>query len=52
LKEAESLKIDSFDIVDKLVLERIVVKASTSLHLDAQLHDALVETVSSREIKL
>jgi hypothetical protein len=45
LKEAESLKIDSFDTVDKLALNKVILKVDTSLHIDRTV-------VSSREIKL
>ena len=45
LKEAESLKIDSFDTVDKLVLITVILKAGTTLHIDRTV-------VSSKEIKL
>jgi 2'-5' RNA ligase len=45
LKEAESLKIDSFDTVDRLVLNKAIVKAGRSLHIDRSV-------ASSREIKL
>lgn len=45
LKEAESLEIDSFDTVDRLVLNKIILKAGTPLHIDRSV-------VSSKEIKL
>jgi hypothetical protein len=45
LKEAESLKIDSFDTVDRLVLSKEILKVGTSLHIDRTV-------VSSKEIKL
>jgi hypothetical protein len=45
LKEAESLKIDSLNTVDRLVLSKEILKAGTSLHIDRTV-------VSSREIKL
>jgi len=45
LKEAESLKIDSFDTVDRLMLNKVILKVGTSLHIDRSV-------VSSREIKL
>jgi hypothetical protein len=45
LKEAECLKIDSFDTVDRLVLNKVIVKAGRSLHIDRSV-------ASSREIKL
>jgi len=45
LKEAESLKINSFDTVDKLVLNKVILKAGTSLHIDRTV-------VSSTEIRL
>jgi len=44
LKEAESLKIDCFDTVDRLVLNKVIL-VGTPLHLDRTV-------VSSREIKL
>jgi len=45
LKEAESLKIDSFDTVDRLVLTKEILKAGATLHIYRTV-------VSSREIKL
>jgi len=45
LKAAESLKINSFDTVDKLVLNKVILNAGTSLHIDRTV-------VSSKEIKL
>jgi hypothetical protein len=45
LKEAESLKIDSFDTIDKLVLTKEILKTGTALHIDRTV-------VSSKEIKL
>jgi hypothetical protein len=45
LKEAESLKIDSFDTVDRLVLSKEILKTDATLHIDRTV-------VSSREIKL
>jgi len=45
LKEAESLKIDSFDTVDRLVLTKEILKTGTTLHIDRTV-------VSSKEIKL
>jgi hypothetical protein len=45
LKEAESLRIDSLNTVDRLVLSKVILKAGTSLHIDRTV-------VSSREIKL
>jgi len=45
LKEAESLKIDSFDTVDRLVLSKEILKAGATLHIDRTV-------VSSKEIKL
>ena len=44
-KEAESLKIDSLNTVDRLVLSKEILKAGTSLHIDRTV-------VSSREIRL
>jgi hypothetical protein len=52
LKEAKSLNISSFDTVDRLFLDKIIVKVGISLHINAPLNDVLVETVSSKEIKL
>jgi hypothetical protein len=52
LKEAESLKISSFDTVDRLLLKKVIVKTSTSLHTHAPLNDDLTKIVSSKEIKL
>jgi len=45
LKEAESLKIDGFDTVDRLVLTKEILKAGATLHIDRTV-------VSSKEIKL
>jgi hypothetical protein len=45
LKEAESLKIDSFDTVDRLVLTKEILKTGATLHIDRRV-------VSSKEIKL
>jgi hypothetical protein len=45
LKEAESLKIDGFDTVDRLVLTKEILKTGTTLHIDRTV-------VSSKEIKL
>jgi len=45
LKEAESLKIDSFDTVDRLVLNKVILKAGATPHIDRTV-------VSSKEIKL
>jgi len=45
LKEAESLKIDSFDTVDRLVLSKEILKTDATPHIDRTV-------VSSREIKL
>jgi len=45
LKEAESLKIDSFDTVDRLVLTKEILKTGATLHIDRTV-------VSSKEIKL
>jgi hypothetical protein len=52
LKEAESLKIDSFDTVDRLFLKKFTAKAGTSLHTNTPLNDGLTKIVSSKEIKL
>jgi hypothetical protein len=45
LKEAESLKIDSLDIVDRLVVNKVILKTGTSLQIDRSL-------VSTKKIKL
>jgi hypothetical protein len=45
LKEAESLKIDCFDTVDRLVLNKVILKVRTALHIDQTV-------ISSKEIKL
>jgi hypothetical protein len=45
LKEAESLKIDSLNTVDRLVLSKEILKTSKSLHIDRTI-------VNSKEIKL
>ena len=45
LKEAESLKIDSLDTVDRLVINKVILKTGPSLQIDRSL-------VSSKEIKL
>jgi hypothetical protein len=52
LKEAKSLKISSFDTVDRLFLKKIIAKVGASLHTLAPLNDDLTKIVSSREIKL
>jgi hypothetical protein len=52
LKEAESLKISSFDTVDRLTLHRIIVRRGLFPHMKTPSKDALIETVSSREFKL
>lgn len=52
LKEAKSLKIDSFDTVDKLFLRKVIINAGASPHSNAPSKDDLVKTVSSKEIKL
>ena len=52
LREAESLKISSFDTVDRLFLEKIIMKTNTSLHTHAPLNDELTRIVSSKEIKV
>jgi hypothetical protein len=52
LKEAESVKIDCFDTIDRLFLDKIIVKEHTPLHAKTPSNHALVETVSSKEIKL
>jgi 2'-5' RNA ligase len=46
LKEAKSLKIDSFDAVDKLFLRKVIINTSAPSNVD------LVRFVSSKEIKL
>jgi len=45
LKEAKSLKMDGFDTVDRLVLNKEILKVHTSLHTERTV-------ISSREIKL
>jgi len=45
LKEAESLKIDSLDTIDRLVVNKVILKTGPSLQMDRLL-------VSSKEIKL
>jgi hypothetical protein len=45
LKEAESLKIDCFDTVDRLMLNKVILKVGTSLQINRSL-------ISSKEIKL
>jgi hypothetical protein len=52
LKEAKSLKINSFDTVDRLFLDKIKVRVDKSLQANAQSRHNLVKTVSSKEIKL
>lgn len=52
LKEVKSLEINSFDTVDRLFLEKIEVRESKSLQLNAQSRDTVAKTVSSKEIKL
>jgi len=45
LKEAKSLKIGNLNTVDRLILSKVILKASTSLHIDRTV-------VSSEEIRL
>jgi hypothetical protein len=52
LKEAESLKIDSFDTVDRMFLRKVIINVGASVHTHAPLNDVLIKTVSSKEIKL
>jgi 2'-5' RNA ligase len=52
LKEAKSLKIDSFDTVDRLFLRKVIIKVGTSSRMYAPLNDVFIKTVSSKEIKL
>jgi 2'-5' RNA ligase len=52
LKEAKFLKINSFDTVDRLSLDKIKVRVGKSLQANAQSRDNLAKTVSSKEIKL
>jgi hypothetical protein len=52
LKEAKSLKINSFDTVDRLFLEKIRVRVGKSPQANAQSRHDLAKTVSSKEIKL
>lgn len=52
LKEAESLKISSFDTVDRLNLDKIIVKRGLFPHMKTPSKDALIETVGSKEFKL
>jgi len=52
LKEAESLKIGSFDTVDRLSLRKVIIKVETSLYTHAPLNDVFIRTFSSKEIKL
>jgi len=52
LKEAESLKIDSFDTVDRLFLKKVFVKTGASLNTQVPLNDHLTKIVDSKEIKL
>jgi hypothetical protein len=51
-REAESLRISSFDAIDRLFFEKIIVKAGTSLETKARQNNLIVKTVSSKEIKL
>jgi hypothetical protein len=51
LKEAKSLKINSFDTIDKLSLDKIKIKVGKSLQVNAQSRD-LAKTISSKEIRL
>lgn len=52
LKEAKSLKINSFDVVDRLFLDKIEVRVGKSLQVNARSRDNLAKTVNSKEIKL
>jgi hypothetical protein len=51
-KEAGFLKISSFDTVDRLFLEKVIVKVGASLHKHEPLNDELAKIVGSQEIKL
>jgi hypothetical protein len=51
-REAESLNISSFDTVDRLFLEKVIVKTSISLHTHAQLDYDHTKIVSSKEVML
>jgi hypothetical protein len=52
LKEAESLKISSFDTVDRLFLRKVIINADASLHMNSPPCGELVRLVSQTEIKL
>jgi hypothetical protein len=45
LKEAESIKVDGFDTVDRLFLNKAILKVGASMHIDRSV-------ISSKEIKL
>jgi hypothetical protein len=47
--EAGSFQIGSFDTVDRLFLEKVIVKVGASLHKHAPLNDELAKIVSSQE---
>jgi hypothetical protein len=44
--------ISSFDTVDRLFLEKVIVKTSAPLYTHVPLNDDLTKIVSSKEIKL
>ena len=52
LGEAKSLKIDSVDTVDRLFLEKVIIKTGALKLRNTPLDNDLVEIVSSKEIKL
>ena len=52
LKEVESLKISSFDNVDRLFLEKVIIKEGTSTHTHATSWDVFIKIVSSKEVML
>lgn len=52
LKEAKSLKINSFDTLDRLFLDKIKVRVTKSPQANAQSRHTLAKTVSSKQIKL
>jgi hypothetical protein len=52
LREAESLKISCHDTVDRLFLRKMSIKVGASLHAQRLPNDVLINTVSSKEIKL
>jgi hypothetical protein len=53
LEEAESMKINSFDTIDRLFLEELIIKADdASMLTSASSNEATIKTGGSKELKL